>query len=61
MEIQAEPLIHYMAKDNLEFLSLPLPGAGVIGTYVVPFPVHEVLRIEPMAFYMLGKPKNLPF
>lgn len=52
-------LIHYMAKDNLEFLSLPSSSPRCWGyRHVAPFPVHEVLRIEPTAFYILGKPRT---
>ena len=41
------PLIRYMAKDNLEFLR-----------HIAPLPVHEVLRNETMALYLLSKPRT---
>lgn len=55
-------LIHYSAKDNLEFLSLLSSPPQCWGyRYVAPFPVHEILRIEPMTLFHARQAKNLPF
>lgn len=49
-------------QDNLEFLSLLSSPSRCWGyRHVAPFPAHEVLRMVPMALYMLGKPRTWPF
>lgn len=53
------PLIRYMAKDNLEFLSLLSSPPRCWGNrHIAPLPVHEVLRNETMALYLLSKPRT---